>query len=212
MLSKLISRDQKDWDECLPLTMLAYRSSVRESTKQTPNLMMHGQKAQFPIDLLYGPPPDEAKQVDLHGYMNTLRTLVPFTVYQCQECPVGFPTAVPLSSHEEQVHGPQNVCPFAGCGVSFPRQKPDRMHRNIQRVHPVLRRGSPVGQSVANGRRMRQRPVVGPTMVEAVVDEELPQIENWAVLVPEESLTELGSPCSAPKEGVHHGWLTGQCF
>ncbi|CAC5400656.1 ZBTB40 [Mytilus coruscus] len=109
--------------------------------------------------------------------MNMLRTVVPFTVYQCQKCPVGFPTAARLSSHEEQVHGPQDVCPFAGCRVSFPRQNPDRMHRHIQRVHPVLRRGSPVGQSVANGKRMKQRPVVGPTMVEAVVDEELPQIE-----------------------------------
>ncbi|CAC5360975.1 unnamed protein product [Mytilus coruscus] len=98
------------------------------------------------------------------------------------------------------------------------RQKPDRMHRQIQRVHTVLRRGSPVGQSVANGRKMRQRPVVGPTRVEAVVYEELPQIEYWAVPVPEESLTELaiyisrGVLVQPSKEGAHHGWLTGQCL
>ena len=73
MLSKVISRDQKDWDECLPLTMLAYRSSVHESTKHTPNLMMHGREAQLPIDLLYGPSPDEAERVEPHGYVDRVQ-------------------------------------------------------------------------------------------------------------------------------------------
>ena len=36
MLSKYISKAQRDWDEYLPLLLLAYRSSVHESTGQTP--------------------------------------------------------------------------------------------------------------------------------------------------------------------------------
>ncbi|CAG2196620.1 unnamed protein product [Mytilus edulis] len=276
MLSKVISRDQKDWDECLPLTMLAYRSSVHESTKHTPNLMMHGREAQLPIDLLYGPSPDEAERVEPHGYvdrvqqslwkihqkardkiavastrqktqydlhifknkytvgtpvwlnikirkkglspklqdrwegpyliigMNMLRAKVPFTVYQCPKCPVGFPTAARLLTHEEQVHEPQDVCPFAGCDVSFPRQKPDRMHRHIQRVHPVLRRGSPAGQSpVSAGRRRRPRPSECPVM-ESEIGEALPNIDYWAVPVPDETLTE--------QEGADNRWVAGERF
>ncbi|VDI15799.1 Hypothetical predicted protein [Mytilus galloprovincialis] len=97
--------------------------------------------------------------------MNMLRVKVPFTVYQCPKCPVGFPTTARLLTHEDKVHEPQDVCPFAGCDVSFPRQKPDRMHRHIQRVHPVLRRGSPAGQSpVSAGSRSRPRPSECPVM------------------------------------------------
>ena len=53
--------------------MLAYRSSVHESTKHTPNLMMHGREAQLPIDLLYGPSPDEAERVEPHGYVDRVQ-------------------------------------------------------------------------------------------------------------------------------------------
>jgi transposase InsO family protein len=59
MLSKYISVDQRDWDEQLPHVMLAYRSSVHESTKQTPSAMMLGREVELPVDLLYGPPPAE---------------------------------------------------------------------------------------------------------------------------------------------------------
>ena len=69
MLLKGVSSDQKDWDECLSLTLLAYRSSVHESTKQTPNMMMLGREAQLPIDLLYGPSPDENEPLENHKIM-----------------------------------------------------------------------------------------------------------------------------------------------
>ena len=42
MLSKYIASDQKDWDSHLPMLMLAYRSSIHESTGQTPAAMMFG--------------------------------------------------------------------------------------------------------------------------------------------------------------------------
>ena len=59
MLSKAVREDQTDWDEQLPLVMLAYRSSIQESTGQTPCKMMLGREVRLPIDLMLGPSPDE---------------------------------------------------------------------------------------------------------------------------------------------------------
>ncbi|CAG2196726.1 unnamed protein product [Mytilus edulis] len=52
MLSKVVSRDQKNWDEVLPMVMLAYRTSEHDSTGQTPSMMMFGREAELPIDLV----------------------------------------------------------------------------------------------------------------------------------------------------------------
>ena len=54
MLSKFVQESQKDWDLYLPLLMLAYRSSVHESTGFTPNEMMLGREVLLPVDLLIG--------------------------------------------------------------------------------------------------------------------------------------------------------------
>ena len=61
MLSKFVSANQKDWDEYLPLLLLAYRSSVHESTKQTPYMMFYGRHALLPVDFLCCPPCTETK-------------------------------------------------------------------------------------------------------------------------------------------------------
>ena len=58
MLTKFVSSDQRDWDQKLPLLMLAYRSSEHESTGYSPNKMMLGRETELPADLLYGPPPE----------------------------------------------------------------------------------------------------------------------------------------------------------
>ncbi|CAC5358831.1 unnamed protein product [Mytilus coruscus] len=101
-----------------------------------------------------------------------------------QKCPVVFPTAARVLSHDEQVHGSQDVCQFAVCGVSFSQQKPDRMHHHIQCVHPVLRRGSPAGQSSANRRRMRQRQAVCPTVVKQLSRRNYHKLSTWQYLGP----------------------------
>ena len=38
--------------------MLAYRSSEHESTGFSPNQMMLGREAEMPVDLMYGPSPE----------------------------------------------------------------------------------------------------------------------------------------------------------
>ena len=50
------------WDDHLPMLMLAYRSSVQESTRFTPFQLMFGREVQLPVDLVFGggPAPGES--------------------------------------------------------------------------------------------------------------------------------------------------------
>ncbi|XP_041473229.1 uncharacterized protein LOC121422329 [Lytechinus variegatus] len=48
-------RQQKDWDEQLPFAMLAYRSSIQESTGETPAMMMLGRELSLPVDVMIPP-------------------------------------------------------------------------------------------------------------------------------------------------------------
>ena len=50
MLSKVVDNDHRNWDEFLPLVMLAYRSSIHESTGESPVHMLCGRDIQLPID------------------------------------------------------------------------------------------------------------------------------------------------------------------
>lgn len=52
MLSKFVDGDQRNWDLYLPLLMMAYRSSVHESTGFSPNEMMLGREVLLPLDLV----------------------------------------------------------------------------------------------------------------------------------------------------------------
>ena len=56
MLSKVISKNQKDWDTFLPFLMLAYRSSLHDTLGESPNTMMFGREVLMPVDLLFGKP------------------------------------------------------------------------------------------------------------------------------------------------------------
>ena len=53
-LSKFVDGDQKNWDLYLPLLMMAYCSSVQESTGISPNEIMLGREVLFPLDLVIG--------------------------------------------------------------------------------------------------------------------------------------------------------------
>ena len=80
MLSKVVSSDQRDWDQKLPFVMLAYRSSVHESTKFTPCKLMFGREVELPTDLMFGRPPGEV-QLDIHGYVANAKEEM-YTVYE----------------------------------------------------------------------------------------------------------------------------------
>ena len=59
MLKSFINKNQRNWDELLPLLMMAYRSSVHESTGVSPSKMMLGREITLPVDLVMGGPEKE---------------------------------------------------------------------------------------------------------------------------------------------------------
>ncbi|GFX77639.1 retrovirus-related Pol polyprotein from transposon 412 [Trichonephila clavipes] len=57
-LSLMVSKNQQDWDQKVPLFLLAYRSAVHETTGYSPSQMLFGRDLRLPCDLLFCRPPD----------------------------------------------------------------------------------------------------------------------------------------------------------
>ncbi|CAH0555118.1 unnamed protein product, partial [Brassicogethes aeneus] len=70
-LSKVVSDHQRDWDRFLHLFLLAYRSSIHDTTGQTPASIVMGRELRLPCDLRFGCLPGE----DIAGedYASNLR-------------------------------------------------------------------------------------------------------------------------------------------
>ena len=45
------NENQQDWDRHIPFALAAYRSTVHETTQETPNMMMFGREVTHPLDL-----------------------------------------------------------------------------------------------------------------------------------------------------------------
>ena len=63
-LTSLIHEFDDDWDEALPATLLAMRTSVNRTTGFTPFFLEHGGEARLPVDMIAGPPPDQSTTLD----------------------------------------------------------------------------------------------------------------------------------------------------
>ena len=73
MLSAFVSEHQRDWVEYIPLVMMAYRSSVHESTCTTPSMMTFGREIRLPIDLIFGHPErEDSEQAYGNQYVSQL--------------------------------------------------------------------------------------------------------------------------------------------
>ena len=53
------NKHQQDWDRYIPFATAAYRSTVHETTQETPNMMMFGREVIHPLDLSVNQPPSE---------------------------------------------------------------------------------------------------------------------------------------------------------
>ena len=53
MLAKWINAEQNNWSQQLPYVMMAYQSSVHESTGYTPQFLVHGRETSLPLDLMF---------------------------------------------------------------------------------------------------------------------------------------------------------------
>lgn len=66
-------KHQRDWDEVLQYALMAYRSSVQESTGESPHMMMYGEDMVLPIDL-YSSPVNQEHETELRtDYARELR-------------------------------------------------------------------------------------------------------------------------------------------
>ena len=54
MLSMYVRQDQRDWDDQLPFVMMAYRTSVNRTTKETPFNLFYGRRARLPVEVACG--------------------------------------------------------------------------------------------------------------------------------------------------------------
>jgi hypothetical protein len=55
-LAIFVNENQKDWDEHIPLLLMAYRTATHESTGLTPAKVMMGRELRVPLDFLMGIP------------------------------------------------------------------------------------------------------------------------------------------------------------
>ena len=73
MLSKYVGQNQRSWDDHLPLVLLAYRSSVHDSTSLSPAMMTYARELDLPVDLIYGSPQSNSGQaVEVPAYVANL--------------------------------------------------------------------------------------------------------------------------------------------
>ena len=68
MLTKRIDKQQANWSYFLPFVLMAYRSSVHESTGFTPNRLVLGHEVLLPLDLMY-PPPEGNVPTNVNEYV-----------------------------------------------------------------------------------------------------------------------------------------------
>jgi hypothetical protein len=57
-MGKVVCNHQRDWDDRLPIFLLAYRAATHETTGMTNASMVFGRELRLPCDPLFGAPPD----------------------------------------------------------------------------------------------------------------------------------------------------------
>ena len=61
-LSKVVDENQTDWDQRIPLFLMAYRSSVHDTTGMTPAKLVFGREIRLPGDLMFGSPETQSQE------------------------------------------------------------------------------------------------------------------------------------------------------
>ena len=69
MLAKCINEEQYNWSQQLPYVMMAYRSSVHESTGNTLQVLVFAQELSLPLNCMY-PNPQENATTDIHEFVH----------------------------------------------------------------------------------------------------------------------------------------------
>ncbi|XP_053977264.1 uncharacterized protein LOC128875567 [Hylaeus volcanicus] len=70
----LVEQHQRDWDEWIPMFLLAYRSARYEATQLTPAMILYGQELRLPLQLWRGLPPEVEREEGVErGYSEWIR-------------------------------------------------------------------------------------------------------------------------------------------
>ena len=191
LLSIAASENEHDWDLRLPLVMMAYRTSVQESTGCTPFYLMFGREICLPADVMFGLPPASAPQ-QVNQYALDLRTHLE-TAYQRVRSHMEMQQRRQKALYDKTAKGhPFKVgdlvwlhCP------AVPRGKSPKLHCYWQGPYKVVKplgdvlyllqhRDSPRKRTVVHFDRLK--PHVAPPQTEeedtSVEEEDLPQTEE----------------------------------
>ena len=69
-LSMFVDQNQSNWDQLIPLMLMAYHTAIHETTSCTPAKLMVARELRLPIDLPYGRPEEEPVQQQTTTYAN----------------------------------------------------------------------------------------------------------------------------------------------
>jgi hypothetical protein len=72
LLSKIVSENQRDWAERLPMVIAAYNAAHHETTEYSPYYLMFGREYRTPLDLTLNIP-QEASPLVMGDYAAQLR-------------------------------------------------------------------------------------------------------------------------------------------
>ncbi|KAL5494279.1 hypothetical protein EMCRGX_G015577 [Ephydatia muelleri] len=97
LLSQAASENEQEWDLHILMVMLAYRTSVQESTGCTPFYLMFGREARLPADVMYGLPPS-SNPIQVNHYALDLRLLLESAYQRVRELKNGTATSTAKGS------------------------------------------------------------------------------------------------------------------
>jgi len=63
-LSKVVDQHQKDWDQHIPLFLMAYRAAVHNTTGQSPSKVLFGRELPLPCDVVFGSPTGQSTNIE----------------------------------------------------------------------------------------------------------------------------------------------------
>ena len=104
MLAKCINEEQSNWSEQLPYVMMAYRTSVHESTGDTTQFLVYGQEVCLLIDFMYPSPIDQPPGV-IHEFVSA-RKFQFQKAYDSTQSALNFNIKRRNASYNRKVHGP----------------------------------------------------------------------------------------------------------
>ncbi len=159
MLSTAVIDHEEDWDLQLPLLMLAYRSSIQESTKVTPFSLMFGREVCLPIDVMYGTPCEQSSSTS--EFSQSLRSRLDKSYSRVREhMKIAQQRQKTLYDHRKQ-GAPYNVGDRVWLHVSVvPRGASRKLHRPWKGPYKVVKIINDVVYRVQKEDTPRKRVVV----------------------------------------------------